>query len=321
MALTLRNGGLMSWSSNRDDEGHREYKCKLRINSNTGHDGPANVRTFIELLFPVGTIWAFLDDVDLWAWRRPGDAITPEVDGEKNRYWAVELVFSTKPLDRCHDNPVEDPLLQPQIVSGRAIKFQEEAQEDRFGVPITNSAHEQIRGPQNEWDRNRSQIVVEQNVPVLEAELVDSMMDTLNDTELWGFQPRCVKLSDWSWQKRYFGQCETYYTRTLVFDTNTDTFDRDFLDEGTKALNGHWDENTGEWTLDNIAGAAPDPENPAHFIRVQDRNGNPMRVILNGEGVPIEVNPGTGTGGEPGVIHVERYDESDFLLLAIPTEL
>lgn len=316
--MALINHGPFGWSSTRDSEGYRTYKVSFKLTSTTGLDGPANVRVFMELLFPVGSIWQFLSDLDVWAWCRPEDSITPAVDEERNKYWRVEKNFSTRPLDRCHDNPVEDPLLQPQIVSGSCIKFQEEATEDRFGVAITNSAHEQIRGAQVEFDKSRSQIRVSQNVALLEYDFVESLLDTVHSGILWGMQPRCVKFSDWTFEKRFYGSCEVYYNRNFVFDTNRNTFDRNLLDEGTKALNGHWDPATGEWTLDNIGGSAPDPNNPAHFIRVQDRNGNPMRVILNGEGVPISVDPGTGTGSEPGNVHIEKYEESDLTLLGIP---
>jgi hypothetical protein len=61
-------------------------------------------------------------------------------------------------------------------------------------------------------------------------------------------------------------------------------------------------------------------------------NGNVCRVILNGYGLPatVTVIPGTATSTAPGPIaeqtypgniRVERYGESDMLLLGVPTVL
>jgi hypothetical protein len=60
------------------------------------------------------------------------------------------------------------------------------------------------------------------------------------------------------------------------------------LDEGTKALNGKWNYSTGVWDLLPVRpGVNPDPQNPSHFIRFKDRNGENAKVILDGEGRPV----------------------------------
>lgn len=79
----------------------------------------------------------------------------------------------------------------------------------------------------------------------------------------------------------------------------------------------------------NTTEVSPDPNNPSHFIRFQDVNGNVARVILNGAGLPatVPVTTGTGTGTSnstvyaPGTITIEKYGESDFLLLGVPVVL
>jgi len=129
-----------------------------------------------------------------------------------------------------------------------------------------------------------------------------------------------------------------------------ETFDRELLDEGTKVLKGHWgrgmvrlppaqggimfDEGHG-WVVDDISPSytdqnlqivpakEADPDNPSHFIRFKDRNNENARVILNGAGLPWD--PSAETSGtaddEPGRIRVEKYGESNFLLLGIPAAI
>jgi len=248
-----------------------------------------------------GDIWYFNEtntqDVDVWAFCKMPISLEPKPgqdDGEPAREWLVGFVFSTKSESkRCHEEQIEDPLLIPDRVSGGLIKFTEEATVDRFGKPITTSSHEQIRGSAVEFDNNRDTIRIEQNVPELELPLLVSLRDGVNDEVLWGFPPRCVKLSSYTWEKKYYGRCEVYYTRSLEFETSPTGFDRDLLDEGTKVLNGHWNDVVGtgtdadaDWVLDPVNGATPDPANPTHFIRYKDRNGENAKVILNGAGLP-----------------------------------
>lgn len=400
MATTLLSG-QRTWSLVIDENGHYEYSIKHLVKA-AYTDGPTNVINTAGLPQP-GSSWSFDSDVNPNAYCRPNARVNihTENEGEKSRYWIVEQTFSTKPLNRCGDNPVTDPLLEPQKVSGSSVKYTEEATEDRFGLPIKNSAHEQMRGPQVEFDHNRDSITIEQNVASLDYAVFSVMRDTLNDDTLWGFPPRCIKLSSVSWEKKYYGECAVYYVRKFTFDisikTDPDTgepisgFDRDLLDEAGSVLKGHWSSVTGEWELDDIGGEPPDPGNPSHFITAKDRHGENKRFILNGAGIPITIKTlgavenginatpiqitstkhGLTTGDEivisevegltaandewvitvvdvdnftlngsvgndvytqgglwrklkvvvAGKIHVEKYDESNFLLLGIPTSI
>lgn len=301
--------GHRTWSMTRDAEGHREYTLKyLVIASPT--DGPHTVSQTPGLPLP-GSFWAVDNDLDLWAYCKWDLQVTPVVENEKNRHWELEYTFTTKPQGKhCKDVEIEDPLLEPPKISGTFIKYQEEAVIDRHNKPIVNSAHEQIRGPQVEFDMNRQQIRIEQNSLVLERELFSPMVDTVNQDELWGFPPRCIKLSNVSWERKYWGQCDVYYTRIMEFDVNvkraythlTDIgfgdeeelvsgFDRDILDEGTKVLQGNW--LGDEWVLEDIDGAPPNPDDPTHFKKAHDREGNPCKLVLNGRGKPAHVIAGT----------------------------
>lgn len=286
-----------------------------------------------------------------------------EKEGDPTKYYRIKQTFSTRPTKRrCLENEFTNPLLEPQKKSGGSVKYTEEATHDRHGDPILSSSHEMLRGPQNEWDASRLRVRIEQNVADLELDLVAQMLDTVNEDTLWGFPARTIKLSQFDYEEKYYGSCNKYYTRIFEFDiiykrqegvsslvTGTGTYDLDpvltgdtytwdryLLDEGTKVLKGRWSTETlpgatspGGWELLPIVSLfgvpilMPDEDNPTHFIRAVDRQGNPMRLVLDGHGRPYDPDQTTsGTGDDqPGRILVEKYGESNFLLLRIPTTL
>lgn len=279
--------GPIAWNGKITDEAHREYHVQYRVKGERG-DGPAQAMWADGLPQP-GSAFAVGNDVDLWAFCQPETDIKPDQssDNELEKYFVVSKTFSTKTKRRCADHKVEDPLLEPAKVSGSTETKKEEAAYDMFGLPILTSSHEIIRGHQVEFEEAKAVINIEQNVPtfVQAFNLPNSMLNCVNAGPFWGLPPRTIRLSDLSWDQKYYGACNIYYTRKLKFIIDVKTWDRDVLDEGTKALNGHWN-NLQEWVLDNINGQPPDPNNPKHFKQFTGRDGNPMRVILDGFGLP-----------------------------------
>jgi len=335
MAAELILNGRYAWGGERDDDGHRTFSVAHRIKTTSSEDGPAVVMQCPGLP-TVGVPWGFGNDVDIWAFCYPGMKVEPykAKPGSPHVHWLVTQKFGTKPLKRCQDATIEDPLMEPQKVSGSFVKYTKEIFVDRFGSYVKSSSHEMVRGPQVEFDANRMQVNISQNTASLELGLLASLVDTVNDSYLWGLPPRTVKLSEASWEKKYNGSCYVYFTRNLGFDIDFNGWDRNIVDEGTKALNGKM--LGGEWVIENFVDPAtgeftvePDPNNPKHFTRLVDEKGNVIRMILNGYGVPVSAGEetgtgtGTGTGGavRPGQIPVEYYGESNMLLLGIPSDL
>jgi hypothetical protein len=227
-------------------------------------------------------------------------------------WWLVSQQFSTRPRTRCQDESIEDPLLEPDDISGTFVKYLEEKMKDKDGNPILTSSHELVRGPQVEFDSNRPTVRISQNVASLGLSTFTEMVDTVNDATLWGLEKRKIKLSNVSWERLLYGTCDYYYKRAFDFDINFKTFDRDVVDQGTKAL-GYWyvNEVTGinEWVT---AGDANDPKD---FNRYQDKHGNYTTVLLNGSGAPLS------SGADPVTFEVAYYEESNFEELGIPTSL
>lgn len=297
--------GVKKIVGNMDDESYRYYKVTFLV-VGTYKDGPANAM-LADGLPDWGDQYQVQDDIDVWAyfgWKR---SVTAIVDKEPNRHFDVEIEASSKPDPlRCKQDKIDNPLLTPDRISGGGVHYTEEASLDRFGNSIENSAHELIRGPKVEFDAHREDVKISQNRAGLEIELFTPMQNTVNDRPMWGFPKRCIKLKPVRWDQKFYARCAVYYERHLEFEINVITdptdgtiksgWDRDITDEGSKALHGHWDKagSTGHWILDNINGKPPDHNNPTHFDRFIDRNGNPCRAILDGKGKPVETAFGRG---------------------------
>ena len=331
MAATLRN--RIDWGASKDSEGHRTYTIDWLVVTDIG-DGPQTAANAPGLPL-IGASWSYGTDNDIWAFCYPdmNVQVYKQPRNEPTLFWKISQKFSTKLLNKCCQENVEDPLLQPQSIGGSFAKYTVEASTDRNDKPILSSSFEQFRGSLVEFDANRPVVNIGQNVSSLGLDSFSEMVDTVNDDVLWGLAARKIKLSNVTWERKFYGYCGVYYTRKLDFDIDFKTFDRSLIDEGTKCLNGHWDtEASGTsgcedsaWILDNICGVAPNPLNPQHFTQYKDRNDENSRCILNGYGLPATstatTTTGTGTGGAAGIKEVEYYPESNFLTLGIPTSL
>lgn len=333
MTATLY-GKQRDWSLQRDDEGHRTYKITWLVLADF-LDGPYTVLNCPQL--PVsGSGWFFDNDADEWAWCRTECSVQRynAQGGARHQWWTVEQTFSTKPptKQRCQDNPVEDPLLEPARISGGGVKYTEEASFDRFGNPLQNSAFEPYKGPQVEFDSNRCTVKIEQNVGSWQ-DVVNAlnMSDYVNALPIWGAPYRCVKLSNVSWERQFWQKCVIFFKRTLTFDifikqdpvtgVVTSGFDRTLLDESSMVLSGQWDASTsgptaGSWVPKPIQGYSgtpnPDPTIPNHFIRYKGRDNRDARCILNGAGVPAGVStPGRqfflSITNSPGILPTDGW--------------
>lgn len=344
MAGVLHSDAPISMSLEVDEEGYRDYSITYLVYT-TKTEGPH--AALLTPGLPVsGSMWIVGDDMDVWVHCTKKRSITvhypdeAKSEGPKGyRYWRVGFVFTNRPQKNCSDDDVDDPLLAPQKVSGNYTKFTKEATYDRYGYQLTSSSHEQMRGPQVEFDEPRRTVRIEQNVALLNLPQLDLAFNKVNSAVMWGLPPRCIKLSSASWDEKWYGTCNKYFTRQFEFEIDPNTFDRRIPDEGSRVLKGHWDEREtgtgsapnptwGTYVLDQISGLDPDPSNPTHFIRYKDWNGENTRVMLDGLGKPCVrmVRVGTGTGvvgdpGDPGYRIVEKYEEYDHLLLGIPAIL
>lgn len=321
MAVTALDGhgNLMRrvWEGERDDDGHRTWTVKHQVSSTSKLDGPSTVMACSNLP-QIGDLWNFGNDNDTWAFCWPTmnvKYLSGPVEGEPSYYWEVTQKFSTKPMHRCNTTQIANPISEPFLISGSFVKYTKEVQYDHFGHSIRSSSHEQVHGPGVEFDFNRLSVKIGWNVASMNILNVASFVDTVNDSTLWNMPARCVKLSNYSFERVLYGVCTFYYKQNLEFDIDFNTFDRQLLDEGYNCLNGEWAKGPTDpglttyrngsplpagslWKLlpmnpaEIAAGGSPvypDRSNPQHFTRYKDRNGEMARCILDGNGEPANL--------------------------------
>jgi hypothetical protein len=250
--------GQREWKGRREDDGNYTFQVTHRVLCNPG-EGPYAV-LMAEGLPQPGDLWKFnIDPVTgaageqmIWAYCGMGaDAEQQTADGSPGKgnasYWDVSQTFSTKPPGRTQ--PAGDPLLEPQKVTGSFSRTSKEALNDRFGIPITNSAWERFHGQQVEFDSGHTVVNVEQNVAELNLPALVAAYQTVNGLPLWGMPKRTIKLSGISWDPHDYTRADPltgapipsrYYTRKFEFEANWEGWDRDLLDEANKVLHGHW---------------------------------------------------------------------------------
>lgn len=269
--------GPIGWELDRDeDEGHRVYTISHKVEANTS-DGPQVVGNCAGLS-NIGSTWSFGNDVDPWAFCTPYLKVAPLYKEEKGRFWKVTQKFTTKPRNRCQDTNIENPLLEPQKVSGSFRKEKIKGRIDRFGNPIRTTSFEDV---EVEVDNSLPTVRIKQNVPILELPNLAQYIDWVNYNWMWGVAPRCVKLTNISWERQLYGTCFFYYTRDLEFEIDWNTWDfSDIPNKGKKAKHGSYDAD-GVWSNESIDGTDPSVSNPNHYSTHLDRHGNPTETFLD----------------------------------------
>lgn len=321
--MSAINLGPIKWGMQRDKDGHRDYTLVSKIVTTTKNDGPATVFN-VPGVAAIGATWAIGNDLDLWAFCWPDwkvEQFASDQDGP-GYLWTLSQHFSTRPLNRCQDNKIENPLSEPLKMGGGFSKRTIQGTKNKAGSLVTSSSGETFTGKNTEWEDNHSTVWVEANVASLPISTFTPMVDTLNDSPLWGQAARCIKLSNVTWTRNIYALCNYYFTVRYEFDINKNTFDRQIADEGSKVLLG-WCPGS-VYQQNRLDPLGIDPEtfafnflNPNNFERYKDKDGNYLpKVSLDGLGRPA---------GMPGAdaqhfISVQYYPQTNFLTLGIPTD-
>ncbi len=291
--------GCIDWELRRDKEkGHRDYSIIWLLKTTHPDDGPAMVMAAADLPV-IGSYWQFGNDVDQWAFCSPELTIQPVYSKEPGVYWTAEQVFTTRPFFRCQDTTYENPLNEPFRISGTFNPEKLEMYYGRSGKPYMNSSGEPITGKAVEFDASKPTVKIGMNIPDLPLSFATVMMHHINDSPLWGCPAKCVKFSNFTFNRQIYGSCFFYYSIDMDFDIDFNTFDRKAYDSGTMYL------KTGG-----------NPDNPKDYLVYQDGRGNtPKRVFLDGSGGVLEDK------NSPVELPIEHYPLGNLLTLGIPAAL
>lgn len=312
MSATLL--GQVDWSMERSNEGHRDYNITWLVTTDDPNDGPGII-SITPGLPSIGSQWAFGNDGDPWALCWPNLQINPVITHEPNYWWTVTQRFTTRPIQRCQNTSIENPLFEPYKINGNFNKRTKLIDSDYQGNPVRSSSQERLTGGVMEFDDNRPTVHISFNQLDWPGSQAVLFVDSVNDSDLWGLPPRTVKLSNVSWQRNLWGICNFYFTVNYEFElamkedeVNPGQFigwDRYVQDKGYRCLRGY---SPGLWEV-----VAP------------DSNGNPKQPTTNSSptnpltGLPWVVGdivqPGTlmdpnandPVTGQPNYLNPENY--------------
>lgn len=310
--MSASKKGPWGWELDVDEEGHRTYTIRHTVLTSDPDDGPYAVFNCPGLPLP-GVPWNFGNDADPDAFCYPNMVVRPTRDvkvTEKDKVWETEQKFSTRPLKKCSDQQITNPLNEPPKLRGSFTKFKKQVAFNRNGFPVVNTAYQPIVGPETEFDDNRPTVGITMNIPTLPLGTIAQMVDTVNDGTLWGLGPRRIKLSNVSWERLLYGTCNFYYTVTYEFEVNFNTWDRIIASKGTvKAPDGS---APAVKDADGMITTGPVLD-PTDYEVVKDKKGEKLvEVYLDIDGQPTRPHLATP-------ILISYYEESNFLTLGIPT--
>src|SRR5690606_20598511 len=126
LAMTATLLGRIDWGVQRADDGHRDYFIKWLVEAPSTAYGPQSI-SFTPGLPQIGAPWTFGTDNDAWAFCTPAWSIAPRnASQQRSQYWVVTQPFTTRPMWRCQDTHIENPLLEPPRLSGSYVKYVKE---------------------------------------------------------------------------------------------------------------------------------------------------------------------------------------------------
>jgi len=172
---------------------------------------------------------------------------------------------------------ISNPLLEPQRISGSFRQAQKEMRTNLDGKQLVYSSGQPITGPLVMMDYAAPSVHVEQNVGSLALNTITTMVNTVNDRTIWGVPARFMKLTGVSWERKIYGRCGYYYTRSFDFEVNNFTvdkngdligWDKEIYDSSTQILTGHW------YTQAQLANGDADPDYGKYII-----DGNTYKTV------------------------------------------
>ena len=317
--------GARNVSCTRDEDGHRNYTVNWLVRTDHPAKGPAYILAFWPLAAPGTPYLLSAVERDLWAFCTPELNISahPDVtDGDPIQDWIVTQSFTTKPTWRCNTNPIENPLMEPWDIN---ISYRHEQQEatqywkteldpqdgepEEVQKPLLMANGERITGGVVEIKKSHLSIELTKNYAYIDVPLISRLLNTVNDSEMWGVGPREVLFADVRGERLAYGNCGFYWRMTFTFDINEETFDPTIPWWGSKVI---IPAEEGADPFDPIKIEVPKNPKTAEAIGI---------VALKEDGTlstdPESDIPSVGQHKEK----YKLYKQDNHFLLGIPTDL
>jgi hypothetical protein len=282
---------LYDWSMDTDEEGHRDYTLIWQVQTSGATYGPDHALFASGMPLP-GSSLSVGNTVDPWAFYQRKGSARLKNRGSRKDVWLATTIFSTRPVRRCQNNTIADPLLEPHRVRGSADMFTREATEDKDGNPLLYSSNERIKGPAIQEEDGYPTIELEQNVAWLNIPFLTDYRYAVNSAAWWGMPARTIRCKTFTWERVLYGTCYFYFRVTTTFQLNENTWDLEILDEGDMV---------------KIAGTSP-----AEFRRAKDEFEETVHVLLDGNGNAL------APGATPVYLNKRVRKEKDFSAVGWP---
>ena len=234
MAVTEVN--LLTTRVQGQESGHRTYTSVARVFTDDPNDGASTV--MISPLLPqIGEPYLWRNSFDYGARVNSLPVVRLErEDGSARKIWLATITYTTQGR-QLEERPPDDPLSHPWKVSGDADEWVEEAERDVNGVPLMNSAFQQLRGKQVERFRTRRKWILSKNFPNVNQVLIDYIEGSINRSTVYllgaVYPPGTLYMRRITFTREWFGYGIPYFPHTFLIDVNPDGFNRKIVDKGT----------------------------------------------------------------------------------------
>lgn len=209
-------------SSGFDDKFNRVHTGIFQVITDVD-DGPITALNAIGI--PTwGTSFVWNADIDLWAFAQTykADPIERIVYGGRDCWkWQVTVTWSSKSTERAKTSPRLNPIDDPPVISGSFLGERVTAIRDKDGNPIVNAAAEPYLDSPPTVLGNTDTLRISYHTAQIDLAQRAQYVGAVNQSTIWGLQPRQALLTRWDYSVKYAGDLE-YIAHSFEFHIKFD---------------------------------------------------------------------------------------------------
>lgn len=236
MTATVRGIAVGSRSGSLNLDMESEYSVLYYVTTDDINDGPDTVRTAFGIP-DIGTTYSLSGEVN------PRAVVTDKRAKERESpfEWEVEVTYSTR--EKKQPEEFDNPLLQPAEIS---FGFQSRnkvlsgyyndptnpnsTKDLEVGIVASNG---ELFDPQPEIEVADPILTIKKNLPLVSAQWLMSIANTVNQVEFYGADARQLRLMPPQTDRAYDKVIGFYWPTTFQFVYRYDTWDMQLLNAGT----------------------------------------------------------------------------------------